>query len=166
MVHNRQFSRTKSGNTWEAIKQSERISKNQSGVMADVPLALPALPRAQKVQKRAAQVNFDWVDSPAVLDKLQEELDELRRAMSENHTAAIHDEMGDVLFTCVNLARHLGLDAEESLRHATAKFERRFSLMEVAVAADGGTLSTLSSVQLDQLWEQAKEALGGNKRGL
>lgn len=153
-------------NTWEAIKQSERISKNQSGVMADVPLALPALPRAQKVQKRAAQVKFDWVDSPAVLDKLQEEVDELRRAMSEDHTAAIHDEMGDVLFTCANLARHLGLDAEESLRHATAKFERRFGLMEVAAAADGGTLSTLSSVQLDQLWGQAKEALGGNKRGL
>lgn len=153
-------------NTWEAIKQSERISKNQSGVMADVPLALPALPRAQKVQKRAAQVKFDWVDSPAVLDKLQEEVDELRRAMSEDHTAAIHDEMGDVLFTCANLARHLGLDAEESLRHATAKFERRFGLMEVAAAADGGTLSTLSSAQLDQLWEQAKEALGGNKRGL
>jgi ATP diphosphatase len=153
-------------NTWEAIKQSERISKNQSGVMADVPLALPALPRAQKVQKRAAQVKFDWVDSPAVLDKLQEEVDELRRAMSEDHTAAIHDEMGDVLFTCANLARHLGLDAEESLRHATAKFERRFGLMEVAAAADGGTLSALSSAQLDQLWEQAKEALGGNKRGL
>ena len=149
-------------NTWEAIKQSERISKNQSGVMADVPLALPALPRAQKVQKRAAQVKFDWVDSPAVLDKLQEEVDELRRAMSEDHTAAIHDEMGDVLFTCANLARHLGLDAEESLRHATAKFERRFGLMEVAAAADGGTLSTLSSAQLDQLWEQAQEALGGN----
>ncbi len=159
VVHNRS-SVEEVRKTWEAIKQSERISKNQSGVMADVPLALPALPRAQKVQKRAAQVNFDWVDSSAVLDKLQEELDELRRAMSENYTAAIHDEMGDVLFTCANLARHLGLDAEESLRHATDKFERRFSLMEVAAAADGGALSTLSSAQLDQLWEQAKEELG------
>jgi ATP diphosphatase len=134
--------------------------------MADVPLALPALPRAQKVQKRAAQVSFDWVDAPAVLDKLQEELDELRCAMSGNDIAAIHDEMGDVLFTCANLARHLGLDAEESLRHATAKFERRFSLMEAAAEAEGGALSTLSAVQLDQLWGQAKEALGGIKRGL
>jgi nucleoside triphosphate diphosphatase len=152
--------------TWEAIKQSERKSRNQTGLLADVPLALPALPRAQKVQKRAAQVNFDWVDTPAILDKLQEELGELRQAMSEQNAAAIQNEMGDVLFTCVNLARHLNLDAEESLRHATAKFERRFSLMEVAAAADGGALSTLSSAQLDQLWEQAKEALGGNKRGL
>jgi nucleoside triphosphate diphosphatase len=165
VVHNRS-SVEQVRKTWEAIKQRERIGKNQSSVMADVPLALPALPRAQKVQKRAAQVNFDWVDAPAVLDKLQEELDELRRALSENHTAAIHDEMGDVLFTCANLARHLGLDAEESLRHATAKFERRFSLMEVAAEAEGGALSTLSAVQLDQLWGQAKEALGGNKRGL
>jgi nucleoside triphosphate diphosphatase len=148
-------------NTWESIKQSERISKNQTGLMADVPLALPALPRAQKVQKRAAQVNFDWADSSAVLDKLQEEVDELRCAMSENNSAAIHDEMGDVLFSCANLARHLGLDAEESLRHATSRFERRFSLMEVAVAADGGGLSTLSPVQLDQLWEQAKRELAG-----
>jgi len=165
MVHNRS-SVEEVRNTWEAIKQSERISKNQSGLMSDVPLALPALPRAQKVQKRAAQVKFDWVDSSAVLDKLQEEVDELRRAISENYPAAIHDEMGDVLFTCANLARHLGLDAEESLRHATERFERRFSLMEVAAAADGGVLSTLSSVQLDQLWEQAKKELGGNKRGL
>jgi nucleoside triphosphate diphosphatase len=165
VVHNRS-SVEQVRKTWEAIKQRERIGKNQSSVMADVPLALPALPRAQKVQKRAAQVNFDWVDAPAVLDKLQEELDELRRALAENHTAAIHDEMGDVLFTCANLARHLGLDAEESLRHATAKFERRFSLMEVAAEAEDGALSTLSAVQLDQLWGQAKEALGGNKRGL
>jgi nucleoside triphosphate diphosphatase len=152
--------------TWEAIKQNERNSKNQFGLLADVPLALPALPRAQKVQKRAAQVNFDWVDIPAVMDKLQEELDELRRAMSGQSAEALQDEMGDVLFTCVNLARHLGLDAEESLRHATVKFERRFGLMEVAAAAEGDVLSTLSEAQLDHLWRQAKEELRGNKRGL
>jgi ATP diphosphatase len=152
--------------TWEAIKQSERTGKKQSGAMADVPLALPALPRAQKVQKRAAQVNFDWVATPAVLDKLQEELDELRRAVSAQDAAEIHDEMGDVLFTCVNLARHLGLDAEESLRHATGKFERRFNRMEVAAGATGGGLSTLSAAQLDHLWRQAKEQLGAEKRGL
>ncbi len=130
--------------------------------MADVPLALPALPRAQKVQKCAAQVNFDWVDTPAVLDKLQEELDELRRAMSGQNSDAIQNEMGDVLFTCVNLARHLNLDAEESLRHATVKFERRFNLMEAAAATDGVALSTLSEVQLDHLWRQAKEELDSN----
>jgi len=152
--------------TWEAIKQTERNSKNHLGILADIPLALPALPRAQKVQKRAAQVNFDWVDTPAVLDKLQEELEELRRATSANDTEEIHDELGDVLFTTVNLARHLGMDAEESLRRATAKFERRFRLMEKTVAADGGALSDMSEVQLDHLWRRAKEELGGNKRGL
>ncbi len=152
--------------TWEAIKQSEREKKNDLGVLADIPLALPALPRAQKVQKRAAQHNFDWVDTTAVLDKLQEELDELRRAMSGQQAEEIHEEVGDVLFTCVNLARHLGLDAEESLRHATVKFEQRFSLMEEAAAVDGDALSALSEAQLDHLWRQAKETLGGKKRGL
>lgn len=154
------------GKTWEAIKQNERNSKNHSGTLADVPLALPALPRAQKVQKRAAQVNFDWGDSPAVLDKLQEELDELRHAMAANNSDDIHEELGDILFTTVNLARHLGLDAEGSLRHATTKFERRFSLMEVAAAAAGSALSELSAAQLDQHWRRAKEQLAGNKRGL
>jgi nucleoside triphosphate diphosphatase len=129
--------------TWEAIKQNERNTRNELGVLADVPLALPALPRAQKMQKRAAQVNFDWLDTPAVLAKLQEELDELRYAMSAQDADEIHNEMGDVLFTCVNLARHLGLDAEASLRHATGKFEQRFTLMEAYVAAEGCVLSGL-----------------------
>jgi ATP diphosphatase len=148
---------------WEAIKQRERLDKDQSGVMADVPLALPALSRAQKVQKRAAQVNFDWLDTPAVLDKLQEELDELRRAVSARSRKEIRDEMGDVLFTCVNLARHLGLDAEGSLREATGKFEQRFCHMEVSAAAGGRALSSLSEAQLDTLWRQAKDHLGRNR---
>lgn len=152
--------------TWEAIKQRERDSKLQSGVLADVPLALPALPRAQKIQKRAAQVNFDWVDIPDVLDKLQEELDELRRAMSEQNAEEMHEEMGDVFFTCVNLARHLGLDAEESLRHSTAKFERRFCQMEASAAANGLGLSEMTEEQFDRLWHQAKEALGCKKQDL
>ena len=115
--------------SWEAIKQSERNSKRQTGVLADVPLALPALPRAQKVQKRAAQVNFDWSGTSPVLEKLEEEISELRGAMAGTKPDEIHEEMGDVLFTCVNLARHLGMDAEESLRDSTRKFERRFRLM-------------------------------------
>jgi nucleoside triphosphate diphosphatase len=154
------------GQTWEAIKQAERNSKDRRGLLADVPLALPALPRAQKVQKRAAQVNFDWAGIPAVLDKLQEELDEMRQAVAAENADAVHDELGDVLFTTVNLARHLDLDAEESLRRATAKFEARFGLMEKAVAASGGALSELSEAQLDQLWRRAKDELGANQRDL
>ena len=146
--------------SWEDIKQRERDQKRQSDVLADIPLALPALPRAQKMQKRAAQVNFDWHDVDGVLDKVQEELDELRAAIEGREKAEIHDEMGDVLFSCVNLARHLGLDAEESLRYSTSKFERRFRTMEAIVAADGGTLSALTEKQLDQLWQQAKQEFG------
>jgi ATP diphosphatase len=146
--------------TWEAIKQSERNNKSQTGVLADVPLALPALPRAQKVQKRAAQVNFDWAGTSEVLNKLEEELGELRDAMASQKPDEIHEEMGDVLFTCVNLARHLELDAEASLRHATSKFERRFRVMEAAVEEDGGNLPALSEEQLDRLWRKAKERSG------
>jgi ATP diphosphatase len=143
--------------SWEAIKQSERNSKRQTGVLADVPLALPALPRAQKVQKRAAQVNFDWSGTSPVLEKLEEEISELRGAMAGTKPDEIHEEMGDVLFTCVNLARHLGLDAEESLRHSTRKFERRFRLMEAAAEQSGEDLPTMSEAEFDLLWRQAKE---------
>ena len=152
--------------TWEEIKQGERDNKNNSGALADIPLALPALPRAQKVQKRAAQHNFDWSGTPAVLEKLQEELEELRVAMAGQQGQNVREEMGDVLFTCVNLARHLGLDAEQSLRHATTKFERRFAFMEANSAAAGSVLAEMSEEQLDELWRLAKEQLGSEKRGL
>ena len=148
--------------SWEAIKQRERHEKRQTGVLADVPLALPALSRAQKVQKRAAQVRFDWEGVPAVLDKLQEELEELREAMSSKDAYEVHNEMGDVLFTCVNLTRHLGLDAEETLRYSTDKFERRFQHMEVAAKADGMILPTMNERQREELWQRAKES-SGNK---
>ena len=119
-------------------------------------MALPALPRAQKLQKRAARVGFDWSDSGPVLDKLQEEIVELREALSVGSREAVQEEMGDILFTCANLARHLKLDAEHSLRHASAKFENRFTRMEALAAAAGGDLSQLDDEKLDQLWEQAK----------
>ena len=121
-------------------------------------MALPALPRAQKLQKRAAQVNFDWVDTPAVLDKLEEEIEELRQAMAAQNAAQIHDEMGDVLFSCVNLARHLGLDAEESLRCSSGKFERRVQLMEAMADAGETPLAAMNEAQLDSLWRRAKQA--------
>jgi ATP diphosphatase len=143
--------------TWEEIKQRERNTRHQSGVLADVPLALPALSRAQKVQKRAAQANFDWADTLAVVDKLQEELDELRHAISGRETRAIYDELGDVLFTCVNLARHLDVDAEKSLRGATEKFEQRFRYMESIAVAQGIDLASVSEDQFDQWWRQAKQ---------
>lgn len=148
---------------WEDIKQLERNERNETDSLADIPLALPALPRAQKVQKRAAQVSFDWVETHAVLDKVQEELDELRQAMRGEHAEEIKDEMGDVFFSCVNLSRHLGLSAEETLRQSTSKFERRFKKMEALAAESGEPLAALSEKQLDQLWCRAKDDLRGSR---
>jgi len=150
--------------SWEAIKQLERDGKAQPGILADVPVALPALPRAQKLQKRAALVNFDWADTSAVLDKLQEEIDELRHAMAGQNNSEIDEEMGDVLFTCVNVARHLGLDAESSLRNASAKFEQRFAEMEAIATAGDKPLAGLDQAQLHELWELAKGAVQGKAR--
>lgn len=152
--------------TWEEIKQLERNTRSQSGALADIPLALPALSRAQKVQKRAAQLNFDWTDTLSVVDKLQEELDELRHAISLQEANAIADEIGDVLFTCVNLARHLDQDAEKSLRVATNKFERRFRTMETLAAQSGTDLASLDEARFDALWRQAKGDLIDNEPGL
>jgi ATP diphosphatase len=142
--------------SWEAIKQSERHARAQVGALADVPVALPALPRAQKLQKRAARVNFDWPDSSAVLDKLQEEMNELQQAMVAGQCEQVRDELGDVLFTCVNLARHMGLDAEASLRGASSKFEQRFRRMEQFALEENRQLAELDEDQLDALWERAK----------
>jgi ATP diphosphatase len=145
--------------SWESIKQEERSAKSQRGILDDVPVALPALVRAQKLQKRAARVGFDWHASAAVLDKLDEESAELRHALAAGDKAQTEEELGDLLFTCVNLARHLGLDAESSLRHASAKFEQRFRVMESTVAAAGESLADKSAGELDALWERVKASL-------
>ena len=144
--------------SWEAIKQSEREAKSQSGVLADIPLALPALPRAQKLQKRAARVGFDWRHSTPVLGRLQEEIQELQAAMADKSPESIADEMGDVLFTCVNLARHLGVDAEASLRKSSLKFESRFGQMEGMAAERGLVFDELDTAVLDALWDEVKLA--------
>lgn len=152
----------KVGQTWEAIKQLERDARQQLGALADVPLALPALPRAQKLQKRAARVNFDWPDATAVLGKVHEELEELTAAIADGEQSAISAEMGDLLFTCVNLARHLGLDAEANLRAASGRFEQRFATMETTLRKDGRSLDSLSEAEKDALWEAAKSMLAGS----
>jgi len=145
---------------WEQIKREERRAREQHHALADVPLALPALPRAQKLQKRAAQVGFDWPDAPPVLGKLDEELAELRAAMEQADRAAAAEELGDLLFTAVNLARKLKLDAEECLRAACGKFERRFAHMEDAAGARGEALEQLDTAALEALWQAAKQAPG------
>ncbi len=148
---------------WERHKAAERTTAatNDGGasvsLLDDVPQALPALLRAVKLQKRAALMGFDWPDAAGALAKLDEELAELRQALAEDAAAdAITDEMGDVLFCCANVARKLGLDAEEVMRQANRKFERRFRRVETLAQAGDEEDATLSLDQLEALWQQAK----------
>jgi len=142
--------------TWEAIKQQEREARQQTSALADVPVALPALVRAQKLQKRAARVGFDWSDTEGVLDKVEEEVRELRAALTAGDGEGTAEEVGDVLFSMVNLVRHLKLDAESALRHSSAKFESRFTAMESIAGDSGASLAELDQQQLERLWEQVK----------
>ena len=134
------------------------------GVLAGVPRALPALMRAAKLGARAARVGFDWRDAGEVRAKIQEELEELehalaaagRRAGAVDSPDTVADELGDLLFTVVNLSRHLEVDAESALRAANAKFERRFALMETLARTRGLELERLSAAEWDALWREAK----------
>ncbi|MGE8359459.1 nucleoside triphosphate pyrophosphohydrolase [Pseudomonas sp.] len=146
---------------WEAIKAEERAEKaaapEQLSLLDDVPAALPALSRAAKLQKRAAQVGFDWPDALPVVDAVREELDEVLEAMSENDPAAIAEEIGDLLFVVTNLARHLKVDPEAALRAANGKFERRFRFIEQALREAGRPIEDCSLEDMDALWGEAKK---------
>ncbi|MDR0210575.1 MAG: nucleoside triphosphate pyrophosphohydrolase [Pseudomonas putida] len=144
---------------WEAIKAEERAEKSgpeQLSLLDDVPAALPALSRAAKLQKRAATVGFDWPDALAVLDKVREELDEVLQAMADGDADALEDEIGDLLFATVNLARHLKHDPENALRRANRKFERRFRFIEQALRDGGRPIEDCTLDELDALWGEAK----------
>jgi len=145
---------------WEEIKAEERAEKattpQQLSLLDDVPAALPALSRAAKLQKRAAHVGFDWPEALPVVDKVREELDEVLEAMANGDPAALHDEVGDLLFTVVNLARHLKVDPEQALRGANGKFDRRFRFIEHALRDTPRTLEDCTLDELDALWGEAK----------
>ena len=141
---------------WEAIKQKEKDHSKTGGVLADVPKALPALSRAQKLQKKAATVGFDWGELSGVLAKLQEEMDEFQQAVTENDDESMAEELGDLIFSAVNVARHLGYDAEGVLRQANEKFETRFGDMETASLEEGSALSDESILQMEARWQSAK----------
>ena len=143
--------------SWEAIKEQERHEKAQKGVLDDVPLNLPGLSRAAKLQRRAARVGFDWPDVSGVLDKIEEEIGELREALEQGNEAHAREELGDLLFAQVNLARHLNADPEQALRQTNAKFERRFRHVESRVQASGEDWEQLSLDTLDQWWDEAKQ---------
>ncbi|MBL9059752.1 MAG: nucleoside triphosphate pyrophosphohydrolase [Mangrovicoccus sp.] len=143
---------------WEAQKARERAGKDRGGVLADVALNLPALMRAEKLQKRAARVGFDWPDIAQVLDKITEEAGELAEARAHLGAAEIFEEYGDLLFVVVNLGRHLKVDAEAALRAANAKFTRRFQAIEALLAAEGRRPEQATLAEMDAIWNAAKHA--------
>ncbi len=151
---------------WEEHKEKERKEKAgnkniRASVLDGVSLALPALVRAQKLQKRAARVGFDWEDMQSVISKVEEELGEYREECLSDTSrikGRIQEEMGDLLFSCVNLARHAGIDAESALREANLKFEGRFNSIEAELEGQGKSMEQVSLEEMDNLWEKAKQA--------
>ena len=141
---------------WEAIKRAEK--KDATHYLASLPKALPALMRAEKAQKKAARVNFDWRELSDVMAKVDEELEETKRAVASANNRMIADEIGDLLFAVVNLARKCQLEAESLLQAATDKFVARFSEMEDRLRARSGRLGDASLEELDAIWEEIKKA--------
>ena len=139
---------------WETIKATERAQADQTRTLDGVALGLPALTRAVKLQKRAARVGFDWPDVEQVLDKIREEIDELKAAESAVHR---HEEFGDVMFVMANLARHLNIDPEQALRDANQKFTRRFNGIEDKLQQDGRTPPQSDLAEMDALWNAVKQ---------
>jgi ATP diphosphatase len=152
---------------WEAIKEIEREEKRKKGgkqvvqgaesILDDVPRALPAMERARKLQKRAAQVGFDWVELAPVLEKLKEEVAEFEEALASGDLERMSDELGDVLFATINLARHSKIEPEVALRSTNRRFERRFKWIEAALYKQDKVFKDAKLEELDVLWGQAKK---------
>jgi nucleoside triphosphate diphosphatase len=161
---------------WERIKAEEKAAKPASGnggshemagsaLLGDIPLALPGLSRAVKLQTKASSVGFDWNDIRAVLDKIREETSEIEAALDSGRQNAIADEIGDLLFAVANLARHARVDPESAIRGANAKFMRRFGFIERQLANQGLTLAEATLAEMDQLWNEAKSVEGSEGAG-
>jgi len=139
---------------WEQIKREEKGAK--ASIMEGIPRALPALIRAANIQKKAGRVGFDWPDAAGVIDKFREEVAELSAEVDGGDPRKLEHEIGDILFTAVNMARKLGIEPELALEHANQRFIARFQHMETATAAAGRKLEDLSPPELDNIWEAAK----------
>ena len=150
-------------NSWDAVKLKTKGQKNQTESMLSVPRELPALMRAQKIQHKAAKIGFDWDDVGGAVDKLYEEIDELKTAMEQGKRLDIEDEFGDVLFSCVNIARFIDVDSEEALTASTDKFMSRFSLVEQMASEQGIDMKSSSIEELDKLWDKAKKIKNSEK---
>jgi tetrapyrrole methylase family protein / MazG family protein len=144
-------------NNWEHIKQNEKGKEHRKYLVDDIPVALPALLRAEKIQRRVARVGFDWHDAGPALDKVEEEFGEFREALEAGDNAHATEERGDILFALVNVARHKGMCAEEALRAANNKFSRRFRYIEDACAKASIDIKKATLEVLDGFWEESKK---------
>lgn len=143
---------------WEEIKKSERTNATKvqlDSLLDEVPRSLPALMEASKLGSKAGSIGFDWNEAAPVFDKLQEELNELRQAVASGEKKAQEEELGDVLFTVVNLARKLGVQSEFALRASNAKFRRRFAAMELSASGES-SIAEVDPEDLEKLWDRAK----------
>ncbi|MFK8028989.1 MAG: nucleoside triphosphate pyrophosphohydrolase [Gammaproteobacteria bacterium] len=154
--HDQEVTKDDVRQTWQEIKQQER--GDHTSVLSGVPRALPALKRAQKLGSRASGAGFDWPDITGAVSKVEEELGELKDAIEENDPSHVEEEMGDLLFSLVNVCRHSGIDAEAALGKASAKFIRRFESVESAMNASS---SPLELDDLEEAWQQAKRKESG-----
>lgn len=147
---------------WEQIKQLEHKKESRHSALDGVPSTLPGLLKAQRTQEKAARVGFDWKDAQGPMDKIREELGELESAISERKSKSpadsdhVKEELGDLLFSVCNLARHLGVDSESALEGTTAKFSRRFRAVEAAAKSQGRVLKEMTLEEMDALWDEAK----------
>ncbi len=144
---------------WEARKAMERAAAGSQSALDGVPLPLPALTRAEKLGKRAARTGFDWTEPEQVLDKVREETDEVAAELTAGDRDRLESEIGDLLFSAVQLARHAGVDPETALRRTNSRFERRFRHLEAALAAEGRRPENAPPDELESLWQAAKTAL-------
>ena len=148
---------------WDTMKQRERAQTTTAEAMDSVARSLPALWRCDKIQAKAAKTGFEWPDVHAALDKVDEETRELRAAVASGDTEAIGDELGDLLFAAVKVARFAGIDPEQAAHAACEKFIRRFSAMETAAANDGTALEQCTLAQMLSLWQQAKQTVSAEQ---
>jgi ATP diphosphatase len=145
---------------WERIKAEEKRARRQiatAGILDGVPSSLPSVLRAQRLQNEASTVGFDWNDPKAVLAKLREEIDEVEAELEAADSVRLADEVGDLMFAVVNLARHLKVDADQALRRTNAKFIKRFRSIEAALAAQGRSPNEATLDEMETLWRAAKE---------
>ena len=141
---------------WDAIKALEKNPEDASNTFGDIPASLPPILKAKKIQKKASKKGFDWKESIDVIEKVEEELKELKLEIQQNNNENIKDELGDLLFSIVNLSRHLELDASEAINQANHKFVKRFRLMEAEISKDNQEINNLTSDELEEFWVRIK----------